>query len=144
MAELTEVTVEAVEPQPNKKTTMSLQYYFTTEERLDLADKQARATEEKRALEERKSAISKQIGSEIVEKDAELQKLNRLVSNRYEYRDIECGVYFDRPKKGMATIIRIDTGEVVKERPMDMNELQLVLDLEAKAKAEAEPEQVTQ
>jgi hypothetical protein len=39
-------------------------------------------------------------------------------------REIECVVEFHKPKQGVKTIIRLDTGEVVREQQMSGGELQ--------------------
>lgn len=107
-----------------RKSTEYLQYHFTDAELLDLAKTNARTQSEKRALENQKAQITKQLAGDIAAKDAELQKLSELVSNGYEYRQVECSIVLDMPVRGMATIIRDDTGEVVKERRMNDSEYQ--------------------
>lgn len=105
-----------------------LQYRFTDEELLEIARLNARTQSEKRALENQKAQITKQLAGEIAAKDADLQKFSEFVSNGFEYRNVECSVLLDCPKKGHATIYRIDNGETVRTRLMTQEELQMPLE----------------
>ena len=129
-------------PEPNKKTTEFLQYFFSEEERMGLAKDLARTGREKRNLELQKAQVTKQLGGEIAAKDTELERLQNLFESGCEWRNIPCGIYFDTPRKGRCQIIRLDTGEIVNERPMRDDELQMALDLaekQAEGATDAEP-----
>lgn len=104
-----------------------LQYHFSSPELLDISKELARTSQEKRALESRKAEVTKKLAGEITEKDGVIQKLTDLVSQGYDYRDIECELRFDMPYAGMVSVVRLDTGEVVKERSQTYEERQMWL-----------------
>lgn len=108
-----------------------VQYQFSNPELLELARTSARTQSEKRAFENQKAQVTKQLAGEIAARDTELQKLSELISNGYEYRMVDCHVVMDSPDRGMATICRADTGEVVRTRRMTSDETQMQLDLGA-------------
>lgn len=105
-----------------------LRCQFSDAEMLELGKQMARAANQKRELESRKAEVTKRLGAEIAEKDTELGKLTERVSQGYEYRNIECGIWFDCPRPGVATTFRLDTMEPISERRMSDSELQSALD----------------
>ena len=55
------------------------------------------------------------------------RKLARILHERAEERMVDCVVQFHTPCEGIKRVIRMDTGEVVKENPMTNSEKQLNL-----------------
>lgn len=53
-----------------------------------------------------------------------LRALGRAVKDRSERRIVRCAVNFHEPIVGMKQIVRLDTGELVKEEPMTDSEKQ--------------------
>lgn len=53
------------------------------------------------------------------------------IRSGYEHKDIECKRELDY-RLGTVIITRLDTGEIVEERPMDTEERQRKLDLQPK------------
>lgn len=104
-----------------------LAYHFTDAEKLDLLKQIARTQSEKHSFENQKAQVTKQLAGEIAARDTELQKLAEFAGNGYEYRMIECTVMLDDPKRGMASIYRKDTGELVRGRLMTAEEMQMPL-----------------
>jgi hypothetical protein len=115
-----------------------LRCVFTDAEMLELGKRMALASNQKRELEARKSEVTKRLSAEIAEKDAELGKLTERVSQGYEYRTVECGIWFDVPRPGIATTYRMDTFETVGERRMSDEELQRMLEFHEKESDAAE------
>ena len=115
-----------------------LEVRFTDAEKLEMGRDVARLNQEKRRLDQKLGEIKKQLTGEIAAKETEIDRLMDLLSNGYEYRQVECRVDLDTPKPGQASVIRLDTEEVVRVRRMNDEELQIQLPLE-EAPPEAEP-----
>ena len=116
-----------------------LEVKFTDAEKLEMGRDVARLNQEKRRLDQKLGEIKKQLTGEIAAKETEINRLMDLLSNGYEYRQVECRIDLDTPKQGQASVIRLDTEEVVRVRRMNDEELQIQLPLE-EAPPEAEPE----
>ena len=43
--------------------------------------------------------------------------------HRYEYRHVECSTVLDDPRQGIASVYRNDTGELVRARLMNRDEM---------------------
>ena len=112
-----------------EKTKEYLRYNFTDAEYLDHARKLGRLNEELARAEERKKSVSAELASMVKTLEDQVSAQSRLVSNGYEYRDIDCEVRFDDPERGKKRVVRLDTGEVVREAFMTGNELQETLPL---------------
>lgn len=122
-----------------------LEVRFTDAEKLEMGRDVARLNQEKRRLDQKLSEIKKQLTGEIAAKETEINRLMDLLSNGYEYRQVECRIDLDTPKLGQASVIRLDTEEVVRVRRMNDEELQIQLPLEeAPPEAEPEPEPVAE
>lgn len=115
-----------------------LRYQFTEAEIKERSLELARATTQAIEAEESKKAAAAQFADLVLRSREKMSRLAREINNGYEMRDIECEIRLHKPSKGMAQIVRLDTGELVKERLMDHTELQEQLfsdDGEAKAAA---------
>jgi hypothetical protein len=104
-----------------------LKYVFSGEEMHDFATELARKTSEMSETEEAKKATVAQFGDRIASLRADTSSLARKFNSGYEYRNIECKVLYHKPSPAQKTIIRLDTGEVVKVQAMTFNELQEIL-----------------
>lgn len=111
-----------------------LEVKFTDAEKLEMGRDVARLNQEKRRLDQKLTEIKKQLTGEISGKETEIDRLMDLLSNGYEYRQVECRIELDVPSQGKASIIRMDTNEVVRVRRMTDEEMQIPLPL-----AEAAP-----
>lgn len=105
-----------------------LEYHFSIEEHMELSKEMARESQAKRRKEEQKVKVMSQFKAELDELTANINRLSELVSNGYEYRNVECAVMFDYPSRGKKRIVRKDTGEWVKDATMTSDELQQQLD----------------
>jgi hypothetical protein len=54
----------------------------------------------------------------------QIQRLSNNINMGWEMREIECVVEFHKPRQGVKRIIRLDTGEIVREQQMSGGELQ--------------------
>lgn len=84
-------------------------------------------------------SVSKKLKDDITAKNKEVLNLARIVTDKIEYRDVECYEY-----RNLTTftveIIRFDTSEIVATRPMTQNERQLVMFPEKKLRRVNESE----
>jgi hypothetical protein len=94
----------------------------------DLANKLTDAVERLAERENRKSAITKQAAAEVAEAKANQDVILAKRRCGYEFRDVECEETFNLATR-MATVIRLDSGEIIETRPMTAKELQVELPL---------------
>lgn len=103
---------------------------FTEPELKEFSKTLARETQNLAQAEEEKKLAVAQFAERIARCKSVQSVMSRNISNGYEMRMIECEVHLDLPRKGVATVFRTDTGEMVKERPMEPSELQRELPVE--------------
>lgn len=105
-----------------------LRYYFTDGDRLKMGDEMAKASEELEALEEEKADFAAKMKAKMGEAQGILKGTGRKIRMGFEMRMIEC-----RMEKDFLTntvrITRQDTGELVEERALTIEERQRFLDL---------------
>ncbi|HEV7523029.1 MAG TPA: hypothetical protein VGP89_18145 [Candidatus Angelobacter sp.] len=104
-----------------------LKYVFSEPEMKEFATDLARKTSEMSEAEESKKAVVAQFGERIASLRAETSSLARRFNSGYEYRNIECRVLYHDPSPAQKTIVRLDTGEIVKVAAMSHGELQEIL-----------------
>lgn len=97
---------------------------MTDTEKISYGDELARATQALGELETQKKEVAAAIKSQIETKTAEINVKSRILANGYEYREIECRVDFNHPGKGVKSITRLDTFELVREEKMQPHETQ--------------------
>ena len=124
----------------NKKQVEYLQYKFSDAEIRVLSQDAGRIDQEMKTLENRLDQIKKSLAGELAEKKTELSKLMAKMAGGFEYRNVDCEIQLDTPKQGQASIVRLDTDEVVKVRRMTDEELQIQLPLEGEVAEEPIPE----
>jgi hypothetical protein len=112
-----------------KKVAEYLKYEFSEEETRDNAKSLARTSQQLSELELKKKQMMADIKSEIDDANAYAARLARWVNDEYDFRNVECEVTFDTPSPGWKTIVRLDTGESVKEARMTSEEMQQALPL---------------
>lgn len=84
----------------------------------------------KASFKERKKSVEQTIG-----------KLSRDIGSGFTMQNIECKWIYDSPNVGEVSYSRIDTGEIVKTRPMSLQERQQELPLEPVAVNPQKPEE---
>lgn len=104
-------------------TTEFLRYHFTDEEKKDLAPTMAQSVINARDLEEQKKAVVSQYSSQINEATAKSNSAAQKIESGFEMRTIDCEEHYIYGANVMRTI-RLDSGEVIKERTMTNAELQ--------------------
>lgn len=105
-----------------QRTTMNLPCKLTKKERLEFADALGEAAESVKEAEANKKTAKKQLDAAKDKQD----RLSVIVSSGTEYRDVELEERYDLDK-GVFTSTRIDTGEVIHERPLTELEKQTTL-----------------
>jgi hypothetical protein len=109
---------------------------FTPDEWTENARQLATATRLRSELEQEKKEIDSQYKAKIEEQIGRASKLAALLGAGYEMRNVPCEILLDKPELGQATIVRRDTGEIVRTRPMTEMERQAVLDFTGNHAAE--------
>lgn len=92
-------------------------------ELLSYGDTLARLHDEIRGVEDSKKEIMDDFKSKLTALNADRQRLARAVADKQERREVECEETPDY-KRGIVTIMRKDTGEVVRERVLNDTERQ--------------------
>lgn len=114
----------ANENYPEIKEYIFLKCDFTAEELKEISSQLAREAANMAEAEENKKAATAQFAEKIASAKARVASLARQVNQGYEMRNVECRVLLDKPKRGLVQVVRADTGEIVKERPMSDSEKQ--------------------
>lgn len=106
-----------------KKITELLKCDLTKDELLDYGQRAADAHEQAGRLADQAKATAKEFKGKVDTHIATAEQLQGAIRSRYEYRNIECEQIENFTDKTI-TIIRLDSGEVVKTRKMNVEELQ--------------------
>lgn len=115
----------------NKRISELLRCALTDHELIELARKSGQAQRQRLELLNQKAEAMKEYGGRIAAQDTLLQRYAELINQGYQVRRVDCELIFDTPKIGQATLVRLDTGEVVGERSMSAEEQQMPLELHA-------------
>ena len=97
---------------------------FSEDELKQFSKDLARSTAQLAQAEEEKKSAMAQFAERLTGAKALASSLARRINEGYEMRMVDCEVRLDSPTNGTATVVRKDTGEIVKERPMTAGELQ--------------------
>ena len=106
-----------------------LKYQFSEQELKDISKKLAYENKNYDELEDAKKSVTSDFSSKLNSSRANISKLSNNINNGYEYRDIECEIRLNEPADGQKTIVRKDTGEIVRVEDMTEREMQEELDL---------------
>ena len=107
-----------------------LKYSFSDAEQREHARQLARSTRELAQVELQKKEVVSALKARAEAQNSEIARLSEFINNGYEYRNIECEIRYDTPDIGWKTIVRVDTGEIVREMKMDEFDKQEELALE--------------
>ena len=99
-------------------------YQFPPAELCSLADQLARETRLRIETLETRATVVAEFAAQIKGADKRIADLANKYNSRYEMREMECIVLFDKPQPGMKTIVRVDTGEEVRTAVMTDAETQ--------------------
>jgi hypothetical protein len=112
------------EAKPERRSIELVQYDFSHEELRLLGEQMAREAQMVYDLRDQKKVTAAQATLAIDEAEGRVSALARKINARHEMRDAECTAIMNSPRSGTKSIVRVDTGEVVREEPMTMEELQ--------------------
>ncbi len=105
-------------------TTESYKHTFTSHELAELADKMGAAASRVFRIETEKSEQSAHYTALLKEANRAHAELVEKFNLRYEMRDVECRIEFDKPEPGYKSYVRLDNGESLKELRMTEAEKQ--------------------
>ena len=97
---------------------------LTPQELQEATDALVRGHDQIHELEDEKKSVMDEIKSRIAACEAEVTRNNNLVRNKNTFREVKIMCRKDF-KTGQYTAIRLDTGEVFKERPLMEDERQM-------------------
>ncbi len=139
-----ETAVEEPEKDPmeqnrffEEETVEYLKHVFSEKEKTDMGEKLAQCFADCAGKEADLKSVSTQLKSEVAKIQGEMSALSGKIREGYEHRNIKCKKRFDY-RLGMVEYIRLDTGEIVRERPLDEEERQRTLNLKSKSEEEQE------
>lgn len=99
---------------------------LTTKELLAAGREQADAQEEKRDTEGQMKAAADEYKGKIKAITGKIVRLANLVRAGYEHREVKCEQVYDY-ETGRVQIMRMDTAEIVEDRPLRQDEQQMQL-----------------
>ena len=101
-----------------------VKHTFTQAELAELADRMAQAAARVYAIEREKAEQAAHYSAELKTANLAASELVTKYNLRYEMRDVECRVEYDKPEPGYKSYIRTDNGESVRDAPMTPAERQ--------------------
>lgn len=102
----------------------TIKHEFTQAELAEIADRMAQAAASVYRIEKEKSESAAHFSAELKAANLKAGELVERYNNRYEMREVECRVEFDKPEPGWKSYVRIDNEKVVKELRMTEAERQ--------------------
>lgn len=124
---------------PQKRSAPSMEYLpvsYTPAERLDLAEQLARASQTRMDTEDQKKANDAEFKETMEGLNLAIKRLTRRLTQGSEMRNVECKWILEDPTPKEKTLVRLDTGEVVRIMPMQDHDFQELLPI---TPATAEP-----
>lgn len=106
-----------------RKITEFLRYHFTEDEKKELAQTIAQNVIKARELGERQKSVGSQYASDIKAATATANSAAQRIESGFEMRSIDCEEHYIYGEN-VVRMIRLDTGEEIKERTMTNAELQ--------------------
>ena len=113
-----------------RHTVESVRYQFDHAELFDLGQLLARQAAQVYDIERQKKDVLKSLGAALEHAQNLAAGTVLKINAGYEMRDVECLITLNRPKAGVKEIVRVDTGEIVREEAMTPEELQQSLPFE--------------
>ena len=99
-------------------------YEYDRDELTDLGAELAQETQRGLTLRNDRALAMADFAAILKKNDALVADLAKRLIQGYEMREIECKVRLNEPIPGKAQIVRMDTGEIVRERAMTPEEMQ--------------------
>jgi hypothetical protein len=111
-----------------KNVVLHLKVPLTDQQKCVLSDEIAQAIEEMREAQSELKFISSEINGRIKAADAKVQTMANKIRSGYEIKEMKCLQMLDF-SNGTVSVRRLDTGELVSERAMTVEERQPTLPL---------------
>ena len=112
------------------KQNIDIVHKFNDDELQELGQEISQEIQEKTELENEKKSVVSSYKARIEAKDTTIHLLANKISTKQEDRSVECAIHMNTPRVGRKTAYRTDNEEVVWERPMDPEDMQLRLNME--------------
>jgi predicted kinase len=106
--------------------THTLKCQLTQEELLQHGDELAAALDRLRQVQEESTSVKQEFKARETALEAEIAREQILVRNKYQHRLVDCNLIINYTTQ-QATLIRLDTEETIKERPLSEEEKQMDL-----------------
>jgi hypothetical protein len=106
-----------------KKFTERLKCFFTNEEKQELGSQMAEAVSRRIEHDKALKSVNASIKSDIAKEDAVISGCSEKIRSGYEFRNVECQNIKDFQNEKILTY-RMDTGQIIRERKMDPEEMQ--------------------
>jgi hypothetical protein len=97
---------------------------FTDAEILLMAETMARQSTEKQNIEEQFEVVKLDFKHQLENIDASLRSIYRKISKRSHYENVDCFYILEEPTRDEKTLVRRDTGEIVRVVPMAAHDYQ--------------------
>jgi hypothetical protein len=102
----------------------SVEYRFTPEELRELGMDLGRANQTVYDLRSEKSSVVTSLGATIKSAEKHAAELTTKLNQKFEMREVEVVAEMDKPKPGLKTIYRTDTGDELRTVAMTLEEQQ--------------------
>lgn len=119
-----------------KKSSESLACKLTQDELLSYGREISEKSIKRAELEAKKAAEAKLIKESIDGLNSDVRNLAHIVRAGEEFRNVETEVHYDYTAK-LVSVYRLDTGELVRDRVMTPDELQLEMEIVKAERAKA-------
>jgi DNA segregation ATPase FtsK/SpoIIIE-like protein len=111
------------------KTTEYIRHTYTSEERLKMGDELAGAHNRLAAIDDEEAVVKSKFKERKATVEQTINSLSRDLANGWTMANVECSLRYGYPNPLEVSYFRIDTGELVKTRAMNQDELQEELPL---------------
>ncbi len=107
-----------------KRLTLSLRCEFTSEELQEKGEELSAIVLRYEEVDEERKTVSQTYREQLSDLRSDRKRLSSLIRKKGEDRPVECIAKFHDPHVGEKTIVRLDTGEIVRIEPMTDEERQ--------------------
>jgi hypothetical protein len=107
-----------------KQVLFETRHDFTQDELRKLGSDLANANASVYELRSEKDVETKRLAAAIKSAEDTAANITHKIREGWEMREVPCYVKLDSPRRGMAELVSMETGEVVNCRPMDESEMQ--------------------
>jgi hypothetical protein len=117
-----------------KRESPALEYLpvrYTDPERMDIAEQLGRAAQAQGDLEDQKKAQDAEYKESLEAVKLQIKRLSRKLGAGSEMRNVQCKWLLEDPTSKEKTLVRLDTGEVVRVLPMQDHDFQETLPIAA-------------